>query len=73
MFLFVISFNGKKVSKKICGYFVDKAINKLTLYNIRKGENVLSVKMPYYRRGGGYEYFTKDFGILKSPVITLYK
>ncbi len=59
-----ITFNGEKVSKKICGYFVDKAINKLPLYNLKKGENVLSVKMPYYRRGSlEWMYILGDFGV----------
>lgn len=59
-----ITFNGKKVDKKIEGWYVDKAIEKVKMPTIRKGKNVIEIVLPF-----GENTFTEwcyllgDFGV----------
>ena len=47
-----ITLNGKKIDIKPCGYFVDEAIHKIALGDIKKGMNILTVKVPVTNRLG---------------------
>ena len=41
-----IIFNGEKVEKQICGYYVDESIFRIPLPNLKKGTNTLEVTVP---------------------------
>ena len=59
-----IFWNGKRIEREPIGYFVDKAIDKLTLGALLKGKNTLTVKLPYLRRGSlEWMYLLGDFGV----------
>ncbi|MBO4539306.1 MAG: hypothetical protein J5781_03440 [Clostridia bacterium] len=59
-----ITFNGQKVDKKIEGWYVDKAIEKVKMPTVRKGKNVIEIVLPF-----GENTFTEwcyllgDFGV----------
>lgn len=60
----IILFNGENVPNEPCGYFCDKAIKKLKLPKINKGENSLVVTLPF--DNGTYTewlYILGDFGV----------
>ena len=42
-----VSFNGNVVSEVLPGYYVDISIGKMLLGDIRKGENVLEITLPF--------------------------
>lgn len=42
-----VTFNGKPVTQKIDGYYVDISIGKLLLGTIKKGENILEISVPF--------------------------
>lgn len=42
-----ISFNGEEILSEVCGFYVDKYIDKIKLTKIRAGENVLELTMPF--------------------------
>ena len=42
-----ISFNGNEVTEALPGYYVDISIGKMLLGDIRKGENVLEITLPF--------------------------
>ena len=42
--------NGEPVPSKITGYYVDPAIKTVALPDLKPGENVLELKMPYYNK-----------------------
>lgn len=44
-----IRLNGKEIQNTDCGYYVDKAIRKVLLPYIKKGENILEVILPFGR------------------------
>lgn len=59
-----ICFNGQKIENLSDGYFVDKAIEKVKLPTIKKGQNVLTITQPYYRRGSlEWAYLLGAFGV----------
>ncbi len=41
-----IVFNGEKIEKKICGYYVDESIFRIPMPNLKKGTNTLEVTVP---------------------------
>lgn len=45
-----VIFNKKEIKKEICGYYVDKAIEKIKLPKIKKGKNILEITYPYGER-----------------------
>ncbi|MBQ6165615.1 MAG: hypothetical protein IJK23_14180 [Clostridia bacterium] len=45
-----IELNGERVSAEVVGYFADRDIHTVKLPEIRRGENELTVKIPYGRR-----------------------
>ncbi|MBQ6018540.1 MAG: hypothetical protein IJL26_00035 [Clostridia bacterium] len=45
-----IEMNGERVKSDVIGYFVDRDIHTVRLPEIRRGENELTVKLPYGRR-----------------------
>ena len=64
-----IYLNGKKVVNNIDGYFVDKSISKIPLGAIKKGKNVLTIKIPYGRRSFiESSYIIGDFDVKVSGV-----
>ena len=63
--LCTIIFNDRVVAKKACGYYVDKAIQKVALGCIRKGKNVLDICIPYNtERDIEWMYLLGDFGVV---------
>lgn len=42
--------NGEPVPSKITGYYVDPAIKTVALPDLKPGENVLELEMPYYNK-----------------------
>jgi len=59
-----IVLNGITVSKESCGWYVDKAIRKISLPDIRKGKNILLVTYPIGRRTNlECMYLLGDFGV----------
>lgn len=59
-----ITWNGVSIRPVAEGYFTDEAIGKILLPGLRKGENVLTVKLPYLERGSlEWMYLLGDFGV----------
>ena len=59
-----ITFNGEAVSNTPTGYYVDRHIDTVTLPPLRKGENVLTVEMPFGMRTDIENlYLLGDFGV----------
>ncbi|MBQ2732527.1 MAG: hypothetical protein IJF74_00055, partial [Clostridia bacterium] len=59
-----IVWNGEAVKKNICGYYVDKAIEKVALPPVRKGENTLRVTIPFGERSNCEAmYLLGSFGV----------
>lgn len=59
-----IQWNGAAVTAAPVGYFTDEAIGKLPLPGLKKGENILTVKLPYLQRGSlEWMYLLGDFGV----------
>ncbi len=59
-----ITFNGQKVDKKIEGWYVDKAIEKVKMPTIRKGKNVIEVVLPFGENTlTEWCYLLGDFGV----------
>lgn len=59
-----IFWNGRRIESKPIGYFVDKAIERLSLGALSKGKNTLTVKLPYLKRGSlEWMYLLGDFGV----------
>ncbi len=64
-----IYFNNKKVVNDIKGYFVDKSISKIPLGTIKKGKNILTIKIPYGQRSFiESSYITGDFDVKVSGI-----
>lgn len=42
-----IALNGAPVEVKVCGYYVDKAIQKVALPPVKNGENILEISLPF--------------------------
>ncbi len=66
-----ISFNGENVRIKQVGYLADKAIKTTRLPEIKKGENILKVKIPFGRRTNTeYCYILGEFNVKVEGVVT---
>ncbi len=58
-----ILWNGKPISRKAVGYYVDRSIKTLKLPVIQKGENVLELTLPFGKRTATeYCYILGEFG-----------
>lgn len=70
----IIKFNGVPVEPIITGWYVDKAIKTVALPEIKKGENILEIALPFGRRTNTeWCYIIGDFGVRaegKYAVIT---
>lgn len=59
-----IFFNGKKITEKEEGFYVDISIGKMKLGNIVKGENILEITLPFGETAGLENVFVLgDFGV----------
>ena len=59
-----IIWNGKVIDKKIRGWYVDKAIKKLSLGQMYSGENLLEISIPFGRKTNvEWCYLLGDFGV----------
>ena len=66
-----ISFNGEDVPVRQVGYFADKAIKTVRLPKIKKGENTLTVKVPFGKSTNTeYCYILGEFNVKVEGVIT---
>lgn len=69
-----IKFNGSAVEPVITGWYVDKSIKTVSLPEIRKGENILEITLPFGRRTNTeWCYIIGNFGVRvegKYAVIT---
>ena len=59
-----IRFNGEDVAPDICGYFTDKSIKTVKLPQIKKGNNILEIEIPFGKRTNvEWCYILGDFGV----------
>lgn len=59
-----ITLNGEKVDNKVVGWYVDKAIKTVVLPMIKKGSNVITVKLPLSNSTNTeWCYLLGDFGV----------
>ena len=59
-----IRFNGKEVSNKVTGWYTDKDIKTAALPEIRKGENILEIDVPFgTRTNTEWCYILGNFGV----------
>ena len=59
-----VFFNGDRITSAPCGYYVDRAIAKVSLPPLKKGINTLKVTVPYLKSGSlEYLYLIGDFGV----------
>lgn len=59
-----IRFNGKEVSSKVTGWYTDKDIKTAALPEIRKGENILEIDVPFgTRTNTEWCYILGSFGV----------
>ncbi len=59
-----VIFNGKPVTQRLEGFYVDISIGKLLLGNIEKGENTLEITLPFGETANLENVFiTGDFGV----------
>lgn len=59
-----IRFNGKEVSSKVTGWYTDKDIKTAALPEIRKGENILEIDVPFgTRTNTEWCYILGNFGV----------
>lgn len=59
-----VFFNGKKITEKEEGFYVDISIGKMKLDNIVKGENILEITLPFGETAGLENVFVLgDFGV----------
>ena len=60
----VITWNGQAVPVQPDGWFTDEAIKRVRLPGLHRGENILTVKLPYLQRGSlEWMYLLGDFGV----------
>ncbi len=66
-----ITFNGQPVENNITGYYTDRSILTLALPEIKKGENILTVDIPFNRRANIENAFILgDFGVRCRGAVT---
>ena len=59
-----VRLNGQDVHAPVDGWFVDKCIGTIPLPELREGENVLEITLPFGRRDGmEWCYLLGDFGV----------
>lgn len=59
-----VTFNGKKITEREDGYYVDISIGKMKLGNIIKGENILEITLPFGETANLENVFILgDFGV----------
>ena len=59
-----ISFNGEKVAPIAIGYYIDESIEKVKLPPLKKGKNILVVKIPFGERNNvEWCYLLGDFNV----------
>ncbi|MBO5879136.1 MAG: hypothetical protein J6Q68_01100 [Clostridia bacterium] len=59
-----VFFNGERVCGEPCGFYVDKAIDKVRLPALKRGTNTLKVTLPYLKSASlEYLYLIGDFGV----------
>ena len=59
-----VTFNGKKITEREDGYYVDISIGKMKLGNIIKGENMLEITLPFGETANLENVFILgDFGV----------
>ncbi|MBR3588783.1 MAG: hypothetical protein IKL16_04395 [Clostridia bacterium] len=59
-----VIFNGKKITEREDGFYVDISIGKMKLGNIVKGENILEITLPFGETAGLENVFVLgDFGV----------
>ncbi len=62
-----IMFNGLPIKSEIVGYYVDKAIKKVALSAVKKGENYIDISLPFGRKTNLEAcYLLGDFGVKVS-------
>ncbi|MBQ8763506.1 MAG: hypothetical protein IJZ07_05325 [Clostridia bacterium] len=59
-----IIFNGNEITNNITGWYVDKDIKTVPLTDIKKGENILEITLPFGKRTNTeWCYLLGDFGV----------
>lgn len=59
-----ITFNGEAVPNTVTGWYVDKSIDTVALPALRRGENILTVDIPFGKRTNvEWAYLLGDFGV----------
>ncbi len=59
-----IKFNGNDIAINITGYYADKEIKTVPLTDIKKGENILEITLPFGKRTNTeWCYILGDFGV----------
>ena len=59
--------NGEAVPSKVTGYYVDPSIKTVSLPDLKPGENILEVRMPYYNKFNvEVMYLLGNFGVRVS-------
>lgn len=67
-----VFFNGKKITEKEEGFYVDISIGKTKLGNIIKGENILEITLPFGETAGLENMFILgDFGVRVSGSVAV--
>lgn len=66
--------NGEKVKSKTTGWYTDRDIQTVRLRNLKKGRNILEVKLPFYSKFNVEPmYLLGDFGVQvagKTTIVT---
>lgn len=59
-----IYLNKKKIKGDVIGYFIDKAVSKIALPKVKKGKNIIEIKLPFGERSFlEPSYITGDFSV----------
>ena len=68
-----IIWNGEKIANRSCGWYTDKAIRKVELPDLKRGENTLRVTFPFGERSNCEAvYLLGDFGVrVTGKVVTV--
>lgn len=60
-----LSLNGREITLEACGYYADKSIRKYKISDLKQGENIIDVKIPYSAADRiEYCYLTGRFGVV---------
>lgn len=59
-----ILWNGREIKAEVCGWFVDECLKKIPLGNVKKGDNILDISIPFGRKTNlEWCYLLGDFGV----------